>query len=116
MKVTSYQENFYQKIVDFGRHRPWLLLLGLVYVVMSLISLIDLSGILLPEFNFNVIQLSLSLSAFLLLLSIGLFSQANGFKSIWGISFLAHAVIFIILSLNVTGFILLDITNPIVFH
>ena len=116
MKVNSYQENIYQKIVDFGRHRPWVLLLGLIYFAISMVSLIDLTGILVTEFNFNVIQFSLSLSAFLLLLSIGLFFLSNGYKPIWGVSFLAYAIIFINLSLNVSGFILLDITNPVLFH
>jgi hypothetical protein len=106
----------YQKIVDFGRHRPWVLLLGLIYFAISLVSLIDLTGIPFPEFNFNVIQFSLSLSAFLLLLSIGLFFLSNGYKPIWGVSFLAYATIFISLCLNVSGFILLDITNPVLFH
>ncbi|MFX0183294.1 MAG: hypothetical protein ACFE95_09470 [Candidatus Hodarchaeota archaeon] len=116
MKVTSYQENFYQRIVDFGRHRPWVLLLGLIYFAISMVSLIDLTGLLIPEFNFNVIQFSLSLSAFLLLLSIGLFFLSNGYKPIWGVSFLGYAMIFITLSLNVSGFISLDITNPVLFN
>lgn len=116
MKANKYQENYYQQIIDFGRTRPWVPVVGVVYLILATIALVQLDDFLTPELDVSTIQLGLSLAAFLLLLSIGSYLLTHGYRSIWGISFLIYAINFLGLCLKTLDFPFTNIDNPIIFH
>ncbi|MHA2295903.1 MAG: hypothetical protein ACXAEU_19665 [Candidatus Hodarchaeales archaeon] len=112
MKVNSYQESFYQRIADFGRDRPWVQFFGIACLALAIIAITNITSLFI-DFNASVIQFSLSSSSLLLLLFTGLFLHFNGYRRVWGISFLVYATNFIGLSM---GFSSTDINDPIIFH
>jgi hypothetical protein len=116
LKTQNYQENYYQQIVEFGRSRPWLPLVGIIYALMATITLTQFYSILIPELNVSTIQFALSLSALLILSVIGLYLLSNHYQTVWGLSFLLYAFSFLGLSLRIFGLPLTDINNPLIFH
>ncbi|MFX1283923.1 MAG: hypothetical protein ACFFB5_09720 [Promethearchaeota archaeon] len=113
MKTENYHANWFQQIVEFGRTRPWVPLIGLIYIFLATFAFTRPEALLTPELN---IQLGLSFSAFLLLTVTGLYLLSNNYKSVWGVSFLLYAISFLGICLKVLNFPFTDITNPIIFH
>lgn len=116
MKTKNIQENYYQQIIEFGRSRPWLPLVGLVYASVAAIILTQYSSLLIPELNISTVQFSLSLSALLILLAISLHLFSNQYRTVWGVSFLLFAFSFLGLCLRIFNLPLTDINNPLIFH
>ncbi|UCE12545.1 MAG: hypothetical protein JSV04_10150 [Candidatus Heimdallarchaeota archaeon] len=116
MKTSNYQENHYQQIVEFGRSRPWLPLVGLMYALVAAITLTQFYSRLIPELSVSSIQFFLSLSALAILSIIGLVLFFNNYQTLWGFSFLFYAFSFLGLSLRIFGLPVTDINNPLVFH
>ncbi|MFX1424116.1 MAG: hypothetical protein ACFFB2_17505 [Promethearchaeota archaeon] len=116
MKTRNLQENYYQQIVDFGRSRPWLPLVGIIYIFLATIILTQSSSLLIPELNVSTIQFVLSFSVLLILSAIGLYLLVNNYQIVWGLSFLLYAFSFLGLCLRIFGLPLTDINNPIIFH
>ena len=46
MKTENYHENHYQQIIEFGRSRPWLPLVGIIYATVAAITLTQYSSLL----------------------------------------------------------------------
>lgn len=116
MKTENYHKNHYQQIVEFGRSRPWLPVVGIIYASVAAITLTQYSSLLIPELNISTIQFTLSLSALLILSMIGVYLLSNHYKTVWGFSFLLYAFSFIGLCLRIFGLPLTDINNPLIFH
>lgn len=116
MKTQNYPSIWFQQIVEFGRTRPWVPLIGLIYILIATIALARPDALLVPELNILTIQLGLSLSAFLLLVAIGLYLLSNGYKTIWGVSFLLYAFSFLGFCLKIINFPFTDINDPLIFH
>lgn len=116
MNIKNYQENWYQQIVDFGRNYPWVLLIGMIYPILTLVDYTNTQGLLPLELNISVIQFGFSLSSLFLLLSIGLFLLSHGYRPIWGMSFLIYAFSFLGLCLRALNFPFTDINNPFILH
>lgn len=113
LKTSTYQENWYQQLVDVGRNRPWVFLLGAIYIIFTTFVLTNPNGFPVPLLDSNFVQFGLSITALLLLLTIGVYLLNNDYQLIWGFSFLAYAITFLGLSLEALGFA--DMSNPIVF-
>ncbi|UCG00270.1 MAG: hypothetical protein JSW11_11545 [Candidatus Heimdallarchaeota archaeon] len=116
MKTRDLHENHYQQIVEFGRSRPWLPLVGIIYASVAAIVLTQYSSFFIPELSISTVQFSLSLSALLILSAIGLYLLSNNYQTIWGLSFLLYAFSFLGLCLRIFGLPLTDINNPLIFH
>ncbi|MFX0123238.1 MAG: hypothetical protein ACFFAE_06330 [Candidatus Hodarchaeota archaeon] len=116
MKTSNYKENFYQQIVEFGRSRPWLPLVGIIYALMATVTLTQFNSILIPELNLSTIHFTLSLSALLVLVVIGFYLLSNHYETIWGFSFLLYAFSFLGIFLRMFDLPLTDINNPLIFH
>ncbi len=113
MKTSTYQENWYQQLVDVGRNRPWVLLLGVFYIIFASLVLTNPNGFPVPLLDNRFIQFGLSLTTLFLLLTIGVYLLYNDYQFIWGLSFLSYAITFLGLSLEALGFV--DMSNPVVF-
>jgi len=113
MKVKSFENNTYQKIIEFGLNRPWTIFLGLLYVFSALFALTSINGRFLLELNPSVIQFLLSSVAFIFLLVIGYNLLSNKYRTIWGLSFLVYAVTFLGLSLNAINSSFASLNDPL---
>ncbi|MFW9904127.1 MAG: hypothetical protein ACFFFH_07340 [Candidatus Thorarchaeota archaeon] len=116
MKTRNYQENYYQQLAEFGRSRPWLPLVGIIYFSVAAIILTQYPSLFIPELNISTVQFVLSLIALLILSAIGLYLLSNQYRTVWGVSFLLFAFSFLGLCLRIFGFPLTNINNPIFFH
>ena len=113
MKTSTYQDNWFQQLVDVGRNRVWVLLLGVLYIIIATLVLATPNGFPVPQFDNNFIQFGLSIIAFFLLLTISVHLLNNDYQLVWGLSFLIYSITFVGLSLEALGYA--DMSNPIVF-
>lgn len=116
MKVKSYENNTYQKIIEFGLNRPWTIFLGLLYIFFALFALTSINGRFLLELNPSVIQFLLSSVAFIFLLVIGYVLLSNKYRTIWGLSFLVYAATFLGLSLNAINSSFASLNDPLLIQ
>ncbi|MFX1516419.1 MAG: hypothetical protein ACFFC6_08920 [Promethearchaeota archaeon] len=116
MKANKYQETYYQQLVEFGRSRPWLPLVGIIYALVTTIMFTQFYSFLIPELSVSAIQFILSLTALFILSAIGFYLLTNHYRAIWGFSFLLYAFAFLGLSLRIFDLPLTDINNPLIFQ
>ena len=116
MKTNNYQETYYQQMVEFGRSRPWLPLVGIVYTLVAAVIFTQFYSFLIPELSVSTIQFVLSLSALFILSAIGFHLLTNRYRTVWSISFLLYAFTFLGLSLRIFDLPLTDINNPLIFQ
>ncbi|MFX0087380.1 MAG: hypothetical protein ACFFAU_17150 [Candidatus Hodarchaeota archaeon] len=112
MKANSFESNFYQKVVDLGLNRPWSILFGVLYTIIAIFALTNVVGRYPFELNQNLVLFLLSSVVFLLLIIIGYSLHTNGYRVIWGLSFLVYAVTFVGFSLNAINISIVNLNNP----
>ncbi len=115
MKANSFESNFYQKVVDLGLNRPWSILFGILYIIISIFALTNVIGRYPFELNQNLVQVLLSSVVFIFLIVIGYSLLTNGYRMIWGVSFLVYAVTFFGFSLKTIN-IGVNLNNPLFAH